>query len=283
MVVGDVTTAVDVLVLGGGPAGYVAAIHASQLGRHVTLVESGPIGGTCLNRRCIPLKALLASSERYYGMRLPDLASMGIHAETVTFDWATMQAWKQGVVDRLSGGVRHLLAGYHVEIVAGLGWFINGREVRVEGEYGSHRFKFEHCVIATGSGAASLPSMPYDEKNILTPEQALCLTELPETLSVFGDDYIALELATLFARLGVRVKLYTPGEQLLAHADKTAMHLVQAGLRKLGVQVATKTQVDAITERPLVVSAGVQPATGRLHAQDAGFQLYEPGGIVVDS
>src|SRR5579884_1185582 len=283
MVVGDVTTAVDVLILGGGPGGYVAAIHASQLGHHVTLVESGPIGGTCLNRGCIPLKGLLASSERYHNMRQPDLASMGIHAETTTFDWTTMQAWKQGVVDRLSGGVRHLLARHHVEIVAGIGWFINEQEVRVEGEYGSHRFKFEHCVIATGASAAPLSSLPYDGKNILTPEQALALTELPETLSMAGDDYIALELATLFARLGTYVKLYTPGEHLLPHVDPAALRLVQSSLHKLGVQVTVKTSIDAITDRPLVVSAGVQPATDRLHAQDAGLQLHEQGGIVVDS
>ena len=283
MVVGDVTTAVDVLVLGGGPGGYVAAIHASQLGRHVTLVESGSIGGTCLNRGCIPLKGLLASSERYHNMRQPDLASMGIHAETTTFDWTTMQAWKQGVVDRLSGGVRHLLARHHVEVVAGLGWFINEQEVRVEGEYGSHRFKFEHCIIATGASAAPLPALPYDGKNILTPEQALALTELPETLSVAGDDYIALELATLFARLGTYVKLYTPGEHLLPHVDPAALRLVQSSLHKLGVQVTVKTSIDAITDRPLVVCAGTQPATGGLHAQDASLQLHEQGGIVVDS
>ncbi len=108
MVVGDVTTAVDVLVLGAGPGGYVAAIRAAQLGRHVTLVEPGPAGGTCLNQGCIPLKALLSATERYSQMCSDDLTSMGIHAESVSFDWATMQTWKQGVVDRLSQGVRRL-------------------------------------------------------------------------------------------------------------------------------------------------------------------------------
>src|SRR5436305_15314322 len=117
MVVGDVTTAVDVLILGAGPGGYLAAIRAAQLGRHVTLVEPGPMGGTCLNRGCIPLKALISSSERYQQTGLEELAQMGIRAETVSFDWGQMQAWKGSVVGRLSDGVRRLMEGNEVEVV----------------------------------------------------------------------------------------------------------------------------------------------------------------------
>src|SRR3989442_1525383 len=215
MVVGDVTTAVDVLVLGAGPGGYVAAIRAAQLGRHVTLIDQGLPGGTCLHRGCIPLKALLSASERYQQTRSEDLTAMGIHAESVSFDWPSMQAWKQGVVDRLAEGVRRLVAGNRVDYVHGTGWFMNTQEVRVEGEHGSLRYKFDHCIIATGAEAAPISSLPFDGKQVLTPEQAMLLPELPEALSIEGDDYIALELATLFARLGVKVKLHTPGERLL--------------------------------------------------------------------
>ena len=283
MVVGDVTTAVDVLVLGAGPGGYVAAIRAAQLGRIVTIVEQGTQGGTCLNRGCIPLKALLTSSERYYQTRSEELAAMGIASESVSFDWSTMQTWKQGVVDRLSEGVRRLLAGNRVEYVHGTGWFINDREVRVEGEHGSLRFKFEHCVIAVGADAAPIEHLPYDGKEVLTPEQALQLPMVPETLSVFGDDYIALELATLFARLGVKVKLYVPGEQLLPAVEPAALRLVQTGLRKLGVQVSTKTSLESINDRPIVVSSGVVPHTAGLHLDAAGVQVSKNGGIVVNS
>src|SRR5574340_540308 len=100
MVVGDVATAADYLILGAGPAGYVAAIRAAQLGRRVTLVDSNPPGGTCLHRGCIPLKALLAASERYAQARQDDLVAMGIAAESVTFNWSAMQSWKQGIVNR---------------------------------------------------------------------------------------------------------------------------------------------------------------------------------------
>src|SRR6266566_5550209 len=261
MVVGDVTTAVDVLVLGAGPGGYVAAIRAAQLGRHVTLIDQGLPGGTCLHQGCIPLKALLSASERYQQIRSDNLASIGIHAEAVSFDWASMQTWKQSVVDRLAEGVRSLIAGNRVEYVRGTGWFMNNQEVRVEGEHGSHRFKFEHCIIAVGADAVPIPQLPYDGKHVLTPEQALMLPELLETLNVVGDDYIALELATLFARLDVKVKLFSPGEQILAGVDPAALRLIQAGLRKLGVQVVTKATIEDVTDRPVVISQGVYPHT----------------------
>lgn len=283
MVVGDVTTAVDVLVLGAGPGGYVAAIRAAQLGRKVTLVDAGVPGGTCLNLGCIPLKALLAASERYAQARGDDLVAMGIRSENVTFDWGKMQAWKQSVVGRLSEGVRRLLSGNGVECVHGAGWFINDREVRVEGEHGSLRFKFDACVIATGAEATPLEGLPYDGRTVLTPEQALALPELPEMLSIAGDDYIALELATLFARLNVKIKLYAPGAHILANGDPTALRQVQAAMRKQGIAITTKTAATAIQDRPLVVSHGVTARTAGLHLDAAGIERHPNGGILVDN
>ncbi|HEY1354007.1 MAG TPA: FAD-dependent oxidoreductase, partial [Ktedonobacteraceae bacterium] len=267
MVVGDVPTAVDVLVLGAGPGGYVAAIRAAQLGRKVTLVAASSPGGTCLNLGCIPLKALLAASERYARAHDEDLVAMGIRSEHVTFDWNKMQAWKQSVVERLSEGVRRLLSGHGVQCVSGTGWFINDREVRVEGEHGSLRFKFDACIIATGAEAIPLAGFPYDGKTVLTPAQALALPELPTSLSIAGDDYIALEMATLFARLippdqaDARIRLYTPGAQILAHGDHAALRQVMAAMRKQGIAITTKTAATAIEERPLIVSGGVTPHT----------------------
>ncbi len=283
MVVGDVTTAVEVLVLGAGPGGYVAAIRAAQLGRHVTLIDHGLPGGTCLHQGCIPLKALLSASERYQQTHSEELTSMGIHVESVSLDWSSMQAWKQGVVDRLAEGVRRLIAGNRVEYVHGTGWFINAQEVRVEGEHGSLRFKFEHCIIATGADAAPLSGLSFDGKQVLTPEQALMVPEIPESLSIVGDDYIALEMATLFARLGVKVKLLSPGEQLLSGVDPSALRLVQAGLRKLGIQVSTGVAPDSIAERPVVISQGVCPRTSDLHLDAVGLEVIANGGIKVNS
>lgn len=282
MVVGDVTTAVDVLVLGAGPGGYVAAIRTAQLGRKVTLVDAGAPGGTCLNAGCIPLKALLSASERYAQARGDDLAAMGIVSTQVTFDWSKMQAWKQSVVQRLSEGVRRLLKSNGVECVHGFGWFINDQEVRVEGEHGSLRFKFDACIIATGAEAAPLPELAYDGRTILTPAQALALPALPSDLSIFGEDYVALELATLFARLGVKVGLSTPGPQILPGIDPAALRLVQAGLRKQGIAVSSKVAVTTLQERPLIISQRATPCTSRLHLDAAGIQLHADSGIQVD-
>ncbi len=279
MVVGDVTTAVDVLILGAGPGGYAAAIRAAQLGRHVTIVEPGPIGGMCLNRGCIPLKALLSASERYQQMRSDDLTTMGLHAEAVSFDWATMQTWKQSVVERLSNGVRRLLAGNHVEVVTGIGWFINAQEVRVEGEYGTHRFKFEDCIVATGA-----ETVPHNDKNVSTPEQILQLPQLPQRLGIVGNDYIALELATLFARLGVNVKLYSPTEHIIAGVEPAALRLVQAGLRKLGIEPMTlKHTTLASDDMPGVTTKKVVPNTNGLHLGGISMKLTENCGIAVNT
>ena len=283
MVVGDVTTAVDVLVLGAGPGGYVSAIRAAQLGRHVTLVEPGPIGGTCLNRGCIPLKALVSASERYQQAQPEELAPMGIHTEAIAFDWPRMQAWKQSVSERLCDGVQRLISGNRIEVVKGTGWFINGQEMRVEGEHTAHRFKFEHCVLAVGASAAPIENLSYDGKQVLTPEQALVLPELPETFSIFGENYVALEMATLFARLGVKISLYSPGEQIFPSADPVALRLVQAGLRKLGISIKTKANIADISDRPLVISSGLRPNIARLHLDEAGVQVNEAGGIAVNT
>ncbi len=299
MVVGDVTTAVNVLIVGGGPGGYVAAIRAAQLGQSVTLVEDSPLGGTCLNTGCIPLKALVTAARRYRQLNDESTMAMGIRVGDPTgFDWSQMQSWKQSVVERLSGGVARLLAGHKVEIVSGLGWFLNKQELRVEGEYGSHRFSFEKSLIATGAVAVPLPDLPFGE-GILTPQQALALTTLPAAMSVIGDDYIALELATLFQSLNVDVTLLTPGERLLPNFDIAAVRQVQAGLRKLGVKVVTAAQavrVDADkrelvyqaggsekrTALPVVVSNGVQANTDKLHLSEIGVELGANGALTVN-
>lgn len=186
-----------------------------------------------MHRGCIPLKALLTASERYAGLRREALEPLGIALTGVTFDWSRLQAWKSSIVARLAEGVRRLLAGNRVQYVAGRAWFLGPEEVRVESEQGE-RFKFEHCLIAVGAETVPPPGLDYDGRTLLTPEQALSLQELPERLTVAGADYLALELATLFARLGVRVRLCLPGEELLPGVEAAALRLVQAGLRQLG-------------------------------------------------
>jgi dihydrolipoamide dehydrogenase len=295
MVVGDVTTAVNVLIVGAGPGGYVAAIRAAQLDQSVTMVVDGPLGGTCLNSGCIPLKALVSASRRFRQLNDESLQTMGIQAGQPSFEWEKLQAWKNSVVERLSGGVAKLLAGHKIEIVHGLGWFLNSQELRVEGEYGSHRLAFEKCLLATGAVAVELPELPFSE-NVLTPQQALALTTLPAAINVIGHDYIALELASLYQNLGISTTLLTPGDKLLPEVDQAAVRQVQAGLRKLGVQVVTGAQGFKMQDGelcyqaggkekrlagPVVISQGVRPNTGKLNLKEAGVTTGEQGELTV--
>ncbi len=301
MVAGDLTTAVDVVVLGAGPGGYVAAIRAAQLGKSVVIVDrDGTPGGTCLNSGCIPLKALVSASERYAQVTdAATLATMGIAVEAGQLNFVQMQDWKQGIVNRLTDGVNRLLKGNHVEQIHGLGYFMSDHEMRVEGEYGSHRFSFEHCVLAVGANPVALPDLPFDGKTILTTSQALALTELPPALAIWGEDYIALELATTLARLGTKVTLLVPGERPLPDVEAVAVRLAMAGLRKLGVEVVNEVGLpmagpDGITYQggkagtitlppttPLVVCGEVQARTHDLNLHEVGLVLGENGALWV--
>ncbi len=290
MVVGDVTTAIDVLVIGGGPAGYVSAIRAAQLGRSVEMVLAEPPGGTCLYRGCIPLKALLAASRRFTEGQPDMLAPFGIEVPgPVSFDFGKMQSWKEGIVKKLGAGVQQLVNGNRIESLNGKGWFISANEVRVEAEYGLHRISFEKCVIAVGSEALALPGLPFDGAKVLTPEAALGLAKVPETLTIFGQDYIAVEMATLFSRLGSRVTLLLPGEKPLPELDPAAIRLLSAGLRKMGIQiipgalpsglkedqVAFSGKGDQMASGPLVVAIGTIARTGDLGLETTGVKLKE--------
>lgn len=296
MVVGDLSTATDILILGAGPGGYVAAIRAAQLGRQVTLVDPGPPGGTCLHAGCIPAKALLQAAARLRGVA--DLEQMGISTGTPRLDYRRLQGWKQGVVDRLAGGVGKLLDAHGVVRVAGSGWFLSPTQVRVEGEHGSSRFQFDAAIIATGADPAPLADLAADGGQVLSPQQALALPELPATVAVCGEDYIAAELATLFVGLGTRVTLLLPGPGLLPDYEPAAGRAVTARLKKRGVQVHTGVRIlglaggvlryagrdgetVAAAER-IIISAGVRPRTAPLELAAAGLAAGPDGGLAVD-
>jgi dihydrolipoamide dehydrogenase len=194
--------------------------------------------------------------------------------------------------------VHKLLSGNKIEIIHGLGWFLNPNEMRVEGEYGAHRFSFEHCVLAVGASPVALPELPFDGVKVLTPSQAMKLAAVPKNLVIWGEDYIALELATVFARLGAAVTLLTPGERPLPEVDATAVRLMLAGLKKLGIEVinnATPVSIEgegvAYQSKkgsgtcppgaPLVVCGEVQANTEKLNLKEAKLVLGERGALEV--
>lgn len=201
MVVGEFTLEADVLVIGGGPGGYVAAIRAAQLGKSVTLVERDKLGGVCLNVGCIPSKALISAASTYE--RVKRGSDMGIVADNVRLDFAKVQAWKQSVVDKLTGGVASLLKGNKVQVIKGEALFVNEREVRVINGYEANRYRFNHCIIATGSRPVELKALPFG-KRVLSSTEALSLEEVPKRLVVIGGGYIGVELGTAYAKFGSR-------------------------------------------------------------------------------
>jgi dihydrolipoyl dehydrogenase len=272
LVAGDQSDPVDCLILGAGPGGYVAALRAAQLGRSVTLVERERVGGVCLNEGCIPSKHLArfaaakASAERF--------ASSGMPAFSGPPDMAAFQRSRAAAVGTLVKGVSSLLDAAGVKVVTGTARFVGRTRVCVElGEESVRYFDFKDVVIATGSHAVDLETLQFDGERVVEPSRALEWDALPASLLVAGDDYIALELAIAYARLGSAVKLATAGERLLPDFDVDLSAAALRGARAAGVEVVLSSDpatVAAGAER-VVVSAGRRPNLDGLDLQVAGL------------
>lgn len=257
MVVGDLATNVDVLVLGAGPGGYTAALRAAQLGKEVVLVDPGPPGGSLVGR-ILPTKILLDAARQFW--QIPSWAEWGITAGKPELDWPQMQTRKNEQVEAARMEIKRQLDEQKVEFVAGQGWFLAENEARIEAEYGAKRYLFDHAVIAVGAEPAPWPDLPFDGKRVLTPSQALAMAELPTSLSIIGADYLAAELATLFTKLGVAVRLLLPtGQRLLPEFDPAAGQVAQTRLQELGVEIDSNLSGLKDLTGLIVVSAGLTP------------------------
>jgi dihydrolipoamide dehydrogenase len=238
MVVGDVTTGTELLVIGGGPGGYVAAIRGAQLGLDTTLVERDAYGGTCLNHGCIPSKALISAADVAYDAR--EAEKMGIFADPAV-DMNAMIEWKDGVVTRLSRGVESLCKSAGVNLVEGTATFVDDETVRVahggEGQ-GSETIAFEHAVVATGSRPIEIPGFEFDGEQILSSREALALETVPDDLLVVGAGYIGMELSTVFAKLGADVTVVEMLDDVLPGYEKDVAAVVRERAESLGIDFA---------------------------------------------
>jgi dihydrolipoamide dehydrogenase len=267
MVVGELTTTTDTLVLGAGPGGYVAAIRAAQLGRDVTLVEKEErLGGICLNHGCIPSKALIHASS-LYGM-IREAGKFGIRAESVEVDLNVMQEWKRGVVRRLTGGVEKLVSGNGVQVARGVLTLTGPHSSRLEAPEGMSGLEFKHLIIATGSRPVELPELPFDGEGIISSREALELEDAPGRLLVVGGGYIGLELGTVFARLGSRVTVVELLDGLLPGTDRELVRPVERRLKKLGVEIRIGSRVTGCERKDGVyrVTVGAGGGEERLEA-----------------
>ena len=228
-----------VLVVGGGPGGYVAAIRAGQLGLDTVLVEAGRRGGTCLLRGCIPSKALIRAATRFeeIGESLGKDGALGIRVDgRVSFDLAAAVAWKDGIVDRLSGGVDMLLKKAKVRVVEGWAQFRNAKTCTVKTQAGAVEITAEHVILANGSVAAEIPPLPFGG-NVISSTEALSLDRLPERLAVIGGGYIGVELGTAFRKMGAEVTFIEAMDRLLPGFDKELSVPVVKWLKKHGVNM----------------------------------------------
>jgi dihydrolipoamide dehydrogenase len=244
--------AAKVLVLGGGPGGYVAAIRAGQLGMDVVLVErggpDGGVGGTCLNVGCIPSKAIIHAADAYArAVEHARSASFGLKVERPTMEFARTIEWKDGIVGRLTGGVAALLKRHKVKIVQGNGEMLDGKTCRVETDTGPQVIRAEHVVLATGSMPASLPALPFGGR-VISSTEALSLQAVPDRLVVVGAGYIGLELGTAFAKLGGKVTVVEAEDRILPAYDAELARPVLRRLQALGVEVLTRSRAVGLSD-----------------------------------
>ncbi|MDI3316303.1 MAG: dihydrolipoyl dehydrogenase [Bacillota bacterium] len=252
----------ELLVIGGGPGGYVAAIRAAQLGLDVTLVEAGEVGGVCLNVGCIPSKALISAADLFARARQAE--TMGLLFEGARVDLGRLQDWKAGVVRQLTGGVRQLLQGNGVRLVHGRARLLGPGRARIEPVAGAggvagagagagagtavvppqgSEIAFRQAVLATGSRPAALKVLPFDGRWVLDATGALALRELPAELVVVGGGYIGIELGTVYAKLGSRVTVVEALPEILGGVGRSLVTVVERQLRKLGVTVHKGAQL----------------------------------------
>ena len=299
----------DVVVIGAGPAGYIAAIRAAQHGKSVACIDEwknrdgkNAFGGTCLNAGCIPSKALLESSELYHRAQ-HEFRKHGIKTGSVEMDIAAMQKRRAGIVRQLTGGIAGLFKANKVEGLVGHGKLLAGRKVEftpVDGDV--EIIEAEYVILASGSAPIELGIAPFDGENIIDSWDALELDAVPERLGVVGAGVIGLELGSVWSRLGSQVTILEALDDFLFMADREVAKVAAQNFKKQGLDIRLGAKVggakvgkkgvkvdyedkkgaQSIEVDKLIVAVGRRPYTDGLFADDAGIQLDERGFIVVD-
>ena len=291
------TQSYDIVIIGGGPGGYVAAIRAAQLGAKIALVEKDRVGGTCLNRGCIPTKALVRSVEV---LQLVDQApAFGVIVEEPAFDFARIMARKNDVVARLVGGVEALLQAYNVEVISGTATIPKSGLVLIRAASGDQELATKTIIIATGSVSARPPIAGLDAPGVLTSDEILELEDVPDSLAVIGGGVIGLEFASIFHALGTRVTVLEMLPTLLPTVDGELARRYKSYLQQQGVEVHLRARVDEIRPKgnglairvadsekeveaeKVLVATGRVPYIEGLGLEELGVQRQR-GAIVVD-
>lgn len=226
----------DVVIIGSGPGGYVAAIRAAQLGLKTAIVEKyNTLGGTCLNVGCIPSKALLDSSEHYHQLK-NNFSEHGISAEKISLDLGRMISRKNDVVKQTCDGVAFLMKKNKIDVFTGIGSFIDATHIKVVSDDKKETIlETKKVIIATGSKPITPAAMGYDKKRVITSTEALNITTLPKNMVIIGAGVIGLELGSVFARLGTKVEVIEYMDRILPGMDMDCSKELMRSLKKLGI------------------------------------------------
>lgn len=275
MVVGNAPEATDLVVIGAGPGGYTAALHAAKRGREVILIDrSGDqqIGGVCLHAGCIPSKSLIEASALFE--RSQSSQSMGVSVTGASFDMTQFQQYKTSVIDKLANGVKYKLKQAGVSIIAGNAMFTNEKTLVVATDEGQARFlQFRDCVIATGSEPIEIPGFEFGG-TVLDAQAALDLTITPKSIAVIGAGYIGLELGCAFAKLGSKVTVIEAEANILPTLPSASPgSVLQRCMEKLGVSFYTSSKAKSYAKGTL----GFTDANGKSHSIKADYVLSAVG------
>jgi dihydrolipoamide dehydrogenase len=290
----------DLIVIGSGPGGYVAAIRAAQLGMRVAVVEKDPrFGGTCLHRGCIPTKALLHTAGLFDEVRRAD--EFGVEVGEAKLDLDSAHAYKRGVVDRNAKGIEYLFKKNRIEGIHGRGWLLGANDVAVEGADGTSTYNADNVLIATGSVPCEVPVAATDGERVLNSDHILELAQVPESLVVLGAGAVGTEFASIFASFGSQVTIVEMLPRLLPIEDEEVSKELKRVFRKRGIKSLTDTKLAGVERaddglrlilegggdpapletRLLLVAVGRAPVTNGLGLEEVGVET-ESGYIKVD-
>ena len=295
----------DIIIIGSGPGGYVAAIRAGQLGMKVAIIEKYPtLGGTCLNVGCIPSKALLDSSEHFHNAK-HNFETHGIKVSKVEVDMNQMINRKDAVVSQTCDGVKFLMKKNKIDVYHGVGSFVDEHQINIQKEDGSNEvISGDKIIIATGSKPIVPPAFNYDKERVITSTEALNIRTVPKKMVVIGAGVIGLELGSVFARLGTEVEVVEFLDRIIAGMDKDCSRQLQRSLKKLGMKFHLKHKVSNVqsdgkkvritvekrdAEKQFEIEAdyclvaiGRKAYTEGLNIEKVGVKLDDKGKVIVN-
>ncbi len=289
----------DVVVIGAGPGGYVAAIRAAQLGFKTAVIEREFLGGVCLNVGCIPSKAMITAGHHWHKAH-HEFKNMGFNIKGIELDFKKLLEWKNSVSSKMSSGVAQLLKGNQVTVIKGEAQFKNSKEITVNGE----TIQAQNFIVATGSRPIEIPGFKFDEKDILSSTGALALDHVPKRVVAIGGGYIGLEISSYLRKFGAEVTVVeAQGNLLSGVVDPECAQVVSRKLDKSGVKILTNAKAkgqkktkdgydvtievngkeEVLKADKIIVTVGRRPNGDQMNLKAAGIQVDERGFVKVDA